>query len=120
MTLVNQGPERFDVWAPDASSVTLVAGGREYPMVKKDTAPGTEGWWTAPGAPADGRSLKELQVETETGMFVLAVQRGPRWIYRPRGTFTLAAGDRLISIGPEEGEEELLTLCGEQPVAAPS
>jgi uncharacterized protein with PhoU and TrkA domain len=70
-----------------------------------------------PGSPADGRSLKELRVETETGMFVLAIQRGPRWIYRPRGTFTLTAGDRLISVGPEEGEEELLTLCGEQPVA---
>jgi uncharacterized protein with PhoU and TrkA domain len=69
------------------------------------------------GAPAEGRSLKELQVETETGMFVLAIQRGARWTYRPRGTFVLHAGDRLISIGPEEGEEELLALCGGEPVA---
>ena len=69
-----------------------------------------------PGSPADGRSLKELQVETETGMFVLAIQRGPRWVYRPRGTSVLRGGDRLISIGPEEGEEELIALCGEQPV----
>jgi uncharacterized protein with PhoU and TrkA domain len=69
----------------------------------------------AVGAPADGRSLKDLRVETETGMFVLAVQRGPRWIYRPRPTFTLAAGDRLISVGPEDGEDELIALCGEQP-----
>ncbi|HYF12370.1 MAG TPA: TrkA C-terminal domain-containing protein, partial [Actinomycetota bacterium] len=36
------------------------------------------------GSPADGRSLAELRVETETGMFVLAVQRGARWSYRPR------------------------------------
>jgi uncharacterized protein with PhoU and TrkA domain len=69
-----------------------------------------------PGSPADGRSLKELQVETETGMFVLGIQRGTRWIYRPRGTFVLHAGDRLISVGPEEGEEELIALCGEQAV----
>jgi uncharacterized protein with PhoU and TrkA domain len=68
-----------------------------------------------PGSPAEGRSLKELRMETETGMFVLAIQRGPRWIYRPRATFTLAAGDRLISVGPEEGEEELIALCGDQP-----
>ncbi len=68
-----------------------------------------------PGAPAEGRSLKDLQVETETGMFVLGIQRGARWTYRPRGTFVLHAGDRLISVGPEEGEEELLELCGEQP-----
>ena len=69
-----------------------------------------------PGSTADGKSLKELQVETETGMFVLAIQRGPRWVYRPRGTSVLRGGDRLISIGPEEGEEELIALCGEQPV----
>ncbi len=65
-----------------------------------------------PGAPAADRTLKELRVETETGMFVLAVQRGPRWIYRPRSAFTLREGDRLISVGPEEGEDRLLELCG--------
>jgi uncharacterized protein with PhoU and TrkA domain len=70
-----------------------------------------------PGSAADGKSLKELRVETETGMFVLAVQRGARWIYRPRGTFVLAEGDRLISVGPEEGEDELLELTGGEPVA---
>jgi uncharacterized protein with PhoU and TrkA domain len=73
-----------------------------------------------PGAAADGRSLKELRLETETGMFVLAIQRGSRWTYRPRGGFVLRAGDRLISVGPEEGEDELLALCGEEPIAAPA
>ena len=68
-----------------------------------------------PGSPADGRSLRELRFETETGMFVLAVQRGQRWIYRPRGVFTLQAGDRLISVGPDEGEDELIALAGGQP-----
>jgi len=63
------------------------------------------------GSRADGRSLKQLQVETETGMFVLAVQRGRRWIYRPRARFELEAGDRVISIGPEEGVAELDSLC---------
>jgi len=69
-----------------------------------------------PSSRADGRSLRDLRMETETGMFVLAIQRGPRWIYRPRGTFTLRAGDRLISVGPEEGEEGLILVCGEQPM----
>jgi uncharacterized protein with PhoU and TrkA domain len=70
------------------------------------------------GSAADGRTLKDLGVETETGMFVLAVQRGPRWIYRPRGRFQLQAGDRLIAVGPEDGAEELDRLCrGAQPAA---
>jgi uncharacterized protein with PhoU and TrkA domain len=69
------------------------------------------------GSRAAGRTLRDLQLETETGMFVLAVQRGSRWIYRPRSRFSLQEGDRLISIGPEEGEEELGALT-RAPVAA--
>jgi uncharacterized protein with PhoU and TrkA domain len=63
------------------------------------------------GSRAEGRSLKQLQLETETGMFVLAVQRGRRWTYRPRPRFELEAGDRVISIGPEEGVVELQALA---------
>jgi uncharacterized protein with PhoU and TrkA domain len=73
------------------------------------------------GSRAQGRSLKQLQLETETGMFVLAVQRGRRWIYRPRPGFRILAGDRLISVGPEEGAEALAALCGagERELVAP-
>jgi uncharacterized protein with PhoU and TrkA domain len=62
------------------------------------------------GSRAEGATLKELSVETETGMFVLAVQRGRRWIYRPRPRFQFEAGDRVISLGPEEGISELEAL----------
>jgi uncharacterized protein with PhoU and TrkA domain len=65
-----------------------------------------------PGSRADGRTLKDLRLETETGMVVLAVQRGRRWIYRPRARFTLEAGDRLVAVGPEEGGAELDALSG--------
>jgi len=44
-------------------------------------------------------------------MFVLAIQRGRRWVYRPRPRFELEAGDRVISIGPEEGVTELEALA---------
>ena len=63
-----------------------------------------------PGSRAVGATLKELSLETETGMFVLAVQRGRRWIYRPRPRFQFEAGDRVISIGPEDGISELESL----------
>ena len=66
----------------------------------------------AAGSPADGKSIKELSIETETGMFVLAVQRGRRWNYRPKPHFVLQAGDRVIAIGPAEGGEELDELVG--------
>ncbi len=66
------------------------------------------------GSPADGKSIKELQIETETGMFVLAVQRGRRWTYRPKPTFVLAGGDRVIALGPVDGGEELDEMLGVQ------
>jgi uncharacterized protein with PhoU and TrkA domain len=62
------------------------------------------------GSPADGKSLRDLRLQTETGMSVLAVQRGRRWVYRPRASFTFQGGDRLIAVGPEEGEQELDAL----------
>ncbi len=68
----------------------------------------------APGSSADGKSIKELSIETETGMFVLAVQRGRRWTYRPKPRFLLRGGDRIIAIGPPEGGEELDSLVGMQ------
>jgi maltooligosyltrehalose trehalohydrolase len=54
MSLVHNGPGRFDVWAPEAESVTLLAGGQQYPMARLERARGAEGWWSAPAAPADG------------------------------------------------------------------
>ncbi len=72
------------------------------------------------GSQVDGSSPKELRLETETGMFVLAVQRGRRWVYRPRPRFVFQAGDRVIAIGPEEGGEELDSLCrAGRPAAEP-
>ncbi len=65
-----------------------------------------------PGSDTDGRSLRELDFSTEPGFLVLAIRRGGRYIYRPRGFVTLAAGDQLIASGPEEGTELLAARCG--------
>jgi uncharacterized protein with PhoU and TrkA domain len=66
----------------------------------------------APGSPADGRSLKELCIETETGFYLLAIRRGGRYLYRPRASVVLRAGDELIATGPDEGHALLAELCG--------
>jgi maltooligosyltrehalose trehalohydrolase len=49
MTLAVNGSERFDIWAPEPESVTLVADGRKYAMRRRD-----DGWWSAGDAPAAG------------------------------------------------------------------
>ena len=63
------------------------------------------------GSAAAGRSLRALSLRTETGMDVLAIQRGGRWIYRPRGSTSLQAGDRILAVGPEDGASELEDFC---------
>jgi uncharacterized protein with PhoU and TrkA domain len=65
------------------------------------------------GSPAEGRSLAELTLETETGMYVLAIHREGRWIYRPRGSRALQVGDRLLATGPDEGVGLLRGLTGD-------
>ncbi len=65
------------------------------------------------GSGAADRTLGELRIHTETGMEILAIQRGSRWMYQPRSTRRLAADDRLLAIGPEEGAPKLRDLCGD-------
>lgn len=66
----------------------------------------------APGSPADGKTLGDLQLETETGFYLLAIRRGGRYLYRPRRNVRLEAGDELIATGPDEGHSLLAQLGG--------
>ncbi|XAS63331.1 malto-oligosyltrehalose trehalohydrolase [Micrococcaceae bacterium Sec5.8] len=59
MTLPANPNARFDLWAPEAGAVTLLAGGQQYPMTPRAVSGavgGSEGsgWWTALDAPAAG------------------------------------------------------------------
>ncbi|MDP9455573.1 MAG: potassium channel protein [Actinobacteria bacterium] len=73
----------------------------------------------SPASPADGRTLGSLRIETETGMYALAVNRGGRWTYRPRDTYTLRGGDSLLVTGAPEGLEPLADLFGQELEEAP-
>jgi uncharacterized protein with PhoU and TrkA domain len=66
----------------------------------------------AVGSPADGRTLRSLHLETETGFYLLAIRRGGRYLYRPGREVTLQADDELIATGPDEGHQLLAELCG--------
>jgi uncharacterized protein with PhoU and TrkA domain len=66
----------------------------------------------AAGSLVDGRSLAELGLDIEPGFHILAVRRGGRYVYRPRGHVTLHAGDELIASGPDEGQVRLAERCG--------
>ena len=57
-------------------------------------------------------TLSDLGMNIEPGFSVLAIRRGGRYVYRPRGGVRLAAGDELIASGPDEGRPLLARMCG--------
>jgi uncharacterized protein with PhoU and TrkA domain len=60
----------------------------------------------------EGKSLGEVQLEIETGFFLLAIRRQEQYVYRPRSRAKILAGDELIATGPNEGREYFAQLCG--------
>ncbi len=71
----------------------------------------------APGSPVDGRSIRDAGIEIETGFYLLAIERGGRYLYRPRGNTGLQAGDQLLAVGPYEGRARLAEMCGYRVIA---
>ncbi|MFN0092969.1 MAG: potassium channel family protein [Acidimicrobiales bacterium] len=66
----------------------------------------------AAGSEADGATLGELQLDLEPGYSVMAVQRGGKYFYRPRGHVRLEAGDEVIARGPYYGRPLLAERLG--------
>ncbi len=54
-----------------------------------------------------GRCIEELAVESETGMRIIAIKRGKRWIYDPEEETRLKAEDVLIVRGTDDGYDIL-------------
>jgi uncharacterized protein with PhoU and TrkA domain len=57
-----------------------------------------------------GKTLGEVKVMSDTGMWVIAAKRGIQWIYGPDENTLIKEGDVLFARGPVEGEKEFLGL----------
>ena len=66
----------------------------------------------AASSPLVGRTLKEASLGTVTGMVVLAIKHGDRWVYRPGKDVRLENGDIIIAKGRRDGEFRLHELAG--------
>jgi len=68
-------------------------------------------------SPIVNMTLGELKLETETGMHVMAIKRGSRWIYRPGSRTKIKSDDILIARGSHESETQLfeMTACHVEP-----
>lgn len=57
-----------------------------------------------------GKRLRDVQLPEKTGMWVLVIRRGQKWL-RPQPNSTIKAGDLLIASGYTEGEEDLREIA---------
>ncbi|MFN2590973.1 MAG: potassium channel family protein, partial [Actinomycetota bacterium] len=64
------------------------------------------------GAPCVGRSLGELLLPSETGIWLMAVRRGTEWEFDPQAETVLSDGDVLLFQGPEEGVPLIREVAG--------
>ncbi|MFB6152864.1 MAG: potassium channel family protein [Halodesulfurarchaeum sp.] len=61
-----------------------------------------------------GRTLGDINLETETGVRVIAIRRGGDWVLNPAADTTVETGDVLLLRGPEEGIESVVeTVTGD-------
>jgi uncharacterized protein with PhoU and TrkA domain len=58
-------------------------------------------------------TLAERDVETDTGMRVIAIRRGERWSVGTTGDTTIEAGDTLLMRGTDDGFQDLVVLSKE-------
>jgi len=71
------------------------------------------------GSAYAGRTLADVNLETETGVRVIAVRRGGDWILNPDRETTLAAGDVLLLRGPEETIGDVVETATGEPYEPP-
>lgn len=60
-------------------------------------------------SPVRGKTLRDAKIPDETGMWILVIKRGDRWI-RPRPNARIKTGDILIASGYAEGEKDFKRL----------
>ncbi len=78
-------------------------------MVIQDAEETVERVTVSKDSPVAGKSLKEARIADETGMWILYIRRGERWM-KPRPSTVLLPGDDVIASGYSEGEEDLKQL----------
>ncbi|MBI2579752.1 MAG: potassium channel protein [Candidatus Aenigmarchaeota archaeon] len=57
------------------------------------------------------QTIGDLRLRTETGIHIIAIRRGPKWIFNPRKATNLMKNDILIGIGPKASCRKLRRLA---------
>ncbi|MEM4246606.1 MAG: TrkA C-terminal domain-containing protein [Candidatus Bathyarchaeia archaeon] len=66
------------------------------------------------GSPMDGKTISETRLDERFNIKVLAVRKGPKWIYEPDDSMRVVGGDTVIATGIREGIDEVKRLCSRE------
>jgi TrkA domain protein len=108
----------FSLSGEQARRLGSILGGAYFQPVELEDAEVPLGdafieWVTVDeGSPLAGRSLGGAGVRAETGVSVLAVQRGEETHANPDPEFELEPGDVLVALGTREEQAALADLVG--------
>ena len=58
----------------------------------------------------NGKKLGDIELATKTGMWVVAIKRGKKWIYGANKNTMIKKGDILFVKGPREGMKHFIAL----------
>lgn len=90
----------------------VIRSGEPHPVLKmviQDAEETVERLIVSDSSTLVGKTLREAKIPEETGMWVLVIRRGDRWM-RPRPYTRIEANDVIIASGYAEGEEDLRQL----------
>lgn len=94
----------------------VIRSGEPHPvlrMVIEDAEETVERVVVSECSPVAGKTLREARIAEETGMWVLVIRRGDRWM-RPKPSTVIKACDVVIASGYSEGEEDFKKLLGKE------
>ncbi len=72
------------------------------------------------GSELAGRTLGEVRLASQCGMWVIAIKRDKQYLYGPDKNTRIEPDDYLIARGPEDGEDEFRALASSELPVEPS
>ncbi|ASJ15901.1 potassium channel protein [Thermococcus chitonophagus] len=92
----------------------VLEGVELHPIIKETILEGEEVIGrivVSPDSILVGRTLGELELASNTGVWIIAVRRGKRWIFGPDKEFKIRAGDILIGRGTRTSIDQLKEIA---------
>ncbi|AMM53153.1 potassium channel family protein [Pyrococcus kukulkanii] len=92
----------------------VLEGVELHPIIKETILEGEEiigRIVVSPDSVLVGRTLGELELASNTGVWIIAVRRGKRWIFGPDKEFRIRAGDILIGRGTRTSIDQLKEIA---------